>query len=103
MVVDGRYATGLLANLRCMGVLADGLHLHDAALRHLPLARSVSLYLARRVQAEVRMVGALISKLADAEHLRLERRADGIEQLRQWAVARSFAGRATGRPDPPKS
>ena len=86
-----------------MGVLADGLHLHDAALRHLPLARSASLHLARRVQAEVGMAGPLIGQLADAEHLRLERRADGIQQFREWSVARSFAGRTTGRPDPPKS
>ena len=57
-----------------------------ASFRHLPLARSSLLHLLRRIEAEIGMARALIGKLADAEHLRLERRADGIEQVRQRPI-----------------
>ena len=57
-----------------------------ASFRNLPLARSSLLHLLRRIEAEIGMARALIGKLADAEHLRLERRADGIEQVRQRPI-----------------
>ena len=76
------------------GVIANGLHLDHAALRHLPLARPTLLHLLRRIQAEVGMPRAQVGQLADAEHLRLERRADGVEQVAERPVARPLAGRA---------
>ena len=44
----------------------------DPAFGHLTLVRTASLDLCRDVQAEVRMPGALVGELPDAEHLRLE-------------------------------
>ena len=81
----------------CSGVLHRRFHLDHAALRKLPLAWAALLNLFRRVEAEVGMPDALIGRLHDAEHLWLEDRADGIEQLRERSVARPFAGRAAGR------
>ena len=48
------------------------------------------------------MARALVGQLAHAEHLGLQRRADGIEQVRQRRVARPFPGRAARGAYPPK-
>ena len=45
------------------------------------------------------MPRALVGQLADAEHLGLERGADGVEQVRQRPVARTLPGRAAGGVD----
>ena len=76
----------LIARRRQPGVIFDSLHLDHASFRNLPLAWSSLLHLLRRIEAEIGMARALIGKLADAEHLRLERRADGIEQVRQRPI-----------------
>ena len=48
------------------------------------------------------MPGALIGKLADAEHLGLERRADGVQQIGERPVAGPLPGRAARRAHPSK-
>ena len=74
-------AADLIAGRREPGIVLRALHLDHAALRRLPRARLALLHLLRRVQPEVRVPGPLVGKLADAEHLGLERRADGVEQI----------------------
>ena len=78
------------------------LHLHHPALRRLSLARAAPLHLPRRVQAEVRMARALVGQLAHAEHLRLERRPDRVQQVRERPVARPLPGRAARGVDSPE-
>ena len=56
----------------------------------------------RRVEPEVGMAGALIGQLADAEHVRRERRAHGVEQVRERPVTRPLPGRAARGPHPSK-
>ena len=48
------------------------------------------------------MACALVGKLDDAEHLRLERAADGVQQIGERPVARPLPGRPTRRPHPPQ-
>ena len=48
------------------------------------------------------MAGALIGQLADAEHFRRERRAHGVEQVRERPVTRPLPGRAARGPHPSK-
>ena len=74
-------AAHLIAVGRQPGIVTDGLHLDHAALRHLSVARPALLHLLRRVEAEVGMARALVSKLTNAEYLRVEHRADGIQQV----------------------
>ena len=62
----------LIARRRHPGVVTGRLHLHDAALWCLPLTKPAFLDLPRRVEAEIRMTGALVGQFADAEYLRLE-------------------------------
>ena len=87
-------AADLSALCREPGIVIGGLYLNNTALWGLALARSALLHLSGRVQAEVRMAGTLVGKLTDAEHLRLERRTDGIEQIGERPIARPFGGRA---------
>ena len=75
-------------------IFAWRLDLDHAALGYLILPRSPFLHLPRRIETEVGMPSALIGKLADTEHLRLERRANGVEQIRERSVARPLPGRA---------
>ena len=63
------------------------LHLHDPAFRNLPLARLALPNLLRRVEPHVGMARALVSELDDAEHLRLERPADGVQQVGERGIA----------------
>ena len=70
------------------GIVIGSLHLDHAALWCLALARPAFLHLPRRVEAEVGMPGALVGKLADTEHLWLERPADGIQQIDERPVTR---------------
>ena len=78
-------AAHLIAVGRQPGIVADGFHLDHAALRHLSVARPALLHLLRRVEAEVGMARALVSKLTNAEYLRVEHRADGIQQVGEAA------------------
>ena len=87
-------AADLIARCRQPGIVIHGLHLDDAALRHLALSWLAPLHLVRRIQAEVGMARALVGKLTDAEHLRLERRASSAQQ----SVKRTVAGTLAGRP-----
>ena len=48
------------------------------------------------------MARALVCKFADAEHLRLERQADGVQQVGQRPVARSLPGGAARCTHPPE-
>ena len=75
--------------------VSEGLHLDHSMLRQLALARLALLHLFRRVEAEVGMTRTLIGKLTDTEDPRLERGADGIEQVRKRPVARPFPGCTT--------
>ena len=90
----------LIAHCREPGIVIGGLHLDHAALRHLPFARSALLHLLRRVEAKVGMTRALVGKLADTEHLRFERRANGVQQIGERPVARPLPGRAARRAHP---
>ena len=92
-------AADLSALRREPGVVCGRLHLDHAALRRLPLARSALLHLLGRIEAEVGMARALVGKLADAEHLGLERGADGVEQVSQRPVAGPLPGCAAGGVD----
>ena len=94
-------AAHLLAHHHRPGAVARRLHLDDAALGHLSVAGSASLYLPRREETEVGMPGPLVRELGNAEHLRPKGCADGVKQVRERSVARSLAGRTTGRPDSP--
>ena len=76
------------------GADSGGLHFHHAVLRRLPLAGPAPLDLLRPVETEVGMARALIGQLPDTEHLGLEGRADGVEQVRERCVARPFPGPA---------
>ena len=98
-VVAAPVARHLLANRRAIGVFTGRLHLHDAPFRHLSLPRAAALHLMRGVEAEVGMASALVGQFADAEHLRLQGRADGVEQVRQRPIARPLAGCAAGGVD----
>ena len=51
------------------GVVTGGLDLHHSALRRLALLGLPPLHLAGGVEAEVRVAGALLGQLTDAEHL----------------------------------
>ena len=93
-------AAHLAAGGRESGVSVGRLHLHDAELRRLPFPRPAPLDLPRRVEAEIRMTGALVGQLADAEHLGLEGAADGVQQVGDRRVERPFAGCAAGRANP---
>ena len=75
--------------------VSGGLHLDHSMLRRLALARLALLHLFRRVEAEIGMTRTLIGKLTDTEDPRLERGADGIEQVRKRPVARPFPGCTT--------
>ena len=48
------------------------------------------------------MACALIGRFLNAEHLRLERRADRRQEIVEWSIQRPFLGRAPGRPDSSK-
>ena len=84
----------LIARRREPRIVVRRLHLNHAALRRLSISWSALLHLLRRVEAEVGMARALIGKFADTEHLRLERRAHGVQQVGERPVARPFPGRA---------
>ena len=92
----------LIANGPGLRVLVRGLHLHHAAFRNLSLARLALLYLLRRVETEVGMPGTLIGQLANAEHFRFERGADGVQQRCERRVTGSFSGSSARCMHPPK-
>ena len=96
-------AVPIAADLRTLrgqpGIVARGFDLDHAPFRRLALARPALLHLLRCVEAEIGMAGALIGKPADAEHLRLQCRAHGVQQLAERPVVRQFAGRAAGSAD----
>ena len=48
------------------------------------------------------MARALIGELADAEHLRLQRRAHRVQEIREWPVARPLPGCPARGTDPPQ-
>ena len=72
-------------------IIVRRLHLHNSAFRYLAFAWPPPLYLLRRILAEVEVTRALVSWLSDAEHLRLERRNDGVKQAGKRPIGRSFA------------
>ena len=84
------------------GVVLRRLDLDRAALRRLAFARAALLDLLRRVEAEIGMARALVGKLADAEHLRLERGADRVEQGPERRMVGELPGRPAGRADSPQ-
>ena len=92
-------ATGLVTFRRKPRVVRWGLHLDDAALRRLPLARHAPLHLLRPVETEVGMACALVGEFLNAEHLRPERRADCRQEVAERSIQRTLLGRAPGRPD----
>ena len=63
------------------------------------MPRAAALHLVGGVEAEVGMAGALIRQFADAEHLGLQGRADGVKQVGQRPIAGSLAGGAAGGVD----
>ena len=69
----------LIARRREPDIVVSRFHLDDAAFRYLAFTRLAPLQLLRRVKAEVGMARPLVGKFADTEHLRLERRADGVQ------------------------
>ena len=95
-------ASDLLAHRPRLHVIVRGFHLHHAALRNLTLARTAPLHLLRPIEAEVGMAHTLVGKLAYTEHLRPERRADRVEQIRERPVARPLPCRTAGGTYPPE-
>ena len=95
-------ARHLLAHRPRPQVLVRRLHLDDAALRCLSLARAAALHLLRGVESEVGMARALVGKLADAEHLGLQCRAHRVQKIRERPVARPLAGGSARGADPPQ-
>ena len=93
-----RIAAHLLAGRKLFQILLWRLDLHGATLRRLPRARLALLHLPRRVEAEVRMAGALVGRLGDAEHLGLERRAHDIQEIRERWIAGSLVRAGPGGP-----
>ena len=83
-------------------IVVCAFYFDHAAFRRLALLRLAPLHLFRSVQAEIGMPGALIGQFADAKHFRFERVADGVEQIRQRAVARPLTGSAARRADLPQ-
>lgn len=79
------------------------LHLDDAAFRYLAFARLTLLCLLRRLTAEIRMARSMVSKFANAEHLRLERCAEGVQQIGEQPVRRAFPDRTAEAPTHPRS
>ena len=92
----------LLAHRRRPQVLVRRLHLDDAALRRLSIARAAPLDLLRGVEPKIGMAHALIGELADAEHLGLQRRAHRVQEIRERPVARPLPGGPARRADPPQ-
>ena len=96
----------IAADLRAVrgqpGVVVGRLDLDRAAFRRLALARPALLDLLRREEAEIRVARAPVGKVADAEHLRLERRAHRVQQVGERRVVRQLPGPAAGRADPRK-
>ena len=92
----------LIAHPGRQRVLARRLDLDHAALGCLVLPRPPFPHLLRRVETEVGMPRALIGKLADTEHLRFERRANRVQQVRERCVARPLPGRAARCADSPQ-
>ena len=94
----------IAAHLGALGgqprIIAGGLDLNHAAFGSLPLARLTLLHLLGGVEADVGMPRALLRQLADAEHLGLERAADGVQQVDQRRVVGTLVGRAAGRTNP---
>ena len=103
-------ARHLLAHRLRPQVLVRRLHLDDAALRSLSLARTTALDLLRGVEPEIGMARALVGELADAEHPGLQRRTDRVQESRErprssiaprWLRRRRAPGadrRGTSRP-----
>ena len=86
------------------GVVGYGLDLHHAALGELAAAlrlTAAALGLARGVESEVGMAGALVGQFGDAEDLGAQGVAHGVEQVGQRAVSRALAGSAAGLPADP--
>ena len=101
-VVAVPVARNLLAHGGRARVLVGRLHLDHATFRRLPLSRPALLHLLRGVEAEVWMARTLVGQLAQTEHLRLERGAHGVQQVRERPVARPFPGRPTRGAYPPE-
>ena len=85
-------AAHLVASRREPSVVSGGLHLDHTALRHLPLPRPAFLHLRRPVEPEIGMTRAVVGELAHTKHLWRERHADGVQQVRERPIARSFPG-----------
>ena len=98
--IPGPIPTDLLPGHGQESVVVCGFDFDHAAFRRLAFAGLAFLQLLGDVQPEVGMPGALIGQFADAEHFRFEGSADGVQQIRQRAVARPFTGSAARRPDP---
>ena len=80
-------------------IIRQRLRFHHAVLRRLAFADAAGLELPCREEAEVWVAGAEVGQFADAEHLGLQRGADGVQEVAQRRVARAFAGGGAGRGD----
>ena len=100
--VPAPVACDLLAHRRSQHVFVRRLDLDHAPLRSLTRAGVPPLHLPGRVEAEIGMACALIGHLPDAEHLRLERGAHRVEQVRERPVARSLPRRTARGTHPPQ-
>lgn len=74
------------------GVVVHRLHFDAAAFRYLAFARLAPLQLFGHIEAEIWMARAVIGEVADAEHTRPERRADGAQKPRERPVGIAFPG-----------
>ena len=95
-------AADLITRRSQPSIITCRFHLNYAAIRNLSLSRLAFLHLLGRVEAEVGMARALVGKLANAKHLRLERCPDGVQQVLKRPIARHLPGRTTRRADSPE-
>ena len=93
-------AAYLIADGLRFRVFIRRLYLYHAAFRGLPLAGPAFLYLILGVEIQVGMARALVRRLHQATHLGFERRASGVQQVRQRRVGGTLIRRRARLPNP---
>ena len=93
-------AMPVLAHLVAFGgeprIVRQRLRFHHAVLRRLAFTDAAGLELPCRKEAKVWVAGAEVGQFTHAEHLGLQRSADGVQEVAQRRVARAFAGGGAG-------
>ena len=96
-LVAGPVAGYLLPGCYLVQLVLIRLRFHDAPFRDLSRPGPAPLQLPGGIEPDVRMSGALVGEFGDAEDLRLQAGAHGVEQVNERGVGGSLTGRAARR------